>query len=185
MNAYLRDPRFYIMIVGIILVVALIYLYPREISADINQRIELAEQNLEMEQAELASLQSGTASDMAITEQEINRLNQQLAELDRYLPRTYDQDEVLSMLTENAENSGLQIYQLTPLPPSAQGDQVVYSWQMHLTGRFHRLGVFLDQLTQQMMITTVTDLTVIQKKASDGSYDNMEANFTVSAFVQP
>lgn len=185
MNAYLRDPRFYVMVIGIILVAALIYLYPREISGDIKQRIEAAEQNLEMKQAELASLQSGTASDMAILEQEINRLNQQLAELDRYLPRSYDQDEVLAMLTENAQNSGLQIFQLTPLPPSTQEDFLVYAWQVHLTGRFHRLGVFLDQLTQQMMITSVTDLTVIQRKASDGSYDNMEANFTVSAFVQP
>ncbi len=185
MDAYLRDPRFYVMLVGIILVVALIYLYPRQISADIHNRIDDAQQNLEMKQAELASLQSGTASDMAILEQEINRLNQQLAELDRYLPRSYDQDEVLNMLTENAENSGLQIHELTPLPPSTQGDFLVYAWQMHVTGRFHRLGVFFDQLTQQMMITAVTDLTVIQQKASDGSFDNMEANFTVSAFVQP
>lgn len=185
MNAYLRDPRFYVMIVGIILVAALLYLYPREISADIKERIERTEQNLDMKKAELASLQAGTASGMAITEQEIERLNQQLSELDRYLPRSYDQDEVMDMLTENAENSGLQIHRLVPLPPSTQGDFLVYGWQMHLTGRFHRLGVFLDQLTQQMMITAVTDLTVIQKKASDGSYENMEANFTVSAFVQP
>ncbi len=185
MNAYLRDPRFYILIVGILLVVALIYIYPREFASEIEGRIEQAEQNLEMKRAELTSLQSGTASDMAITEQEINRLTQQLSELERYLPRSYDQDEVLDMLTENAENSGLQIYSLTPMPPSTQGDYLVYGWQMRLTGRFHRLGVFLDQLTQQMMMTSVTDLTVIQKKASDGSFDNMEASFTVSAFVQP
>ncbi|MBD3277414.1 MAG: type 4a pilus biogenesis protein PilO [Candidatus Aegiribacteria sp.] len=185
MNAYLRDPRFYVLIVGIILVAALLYLYPKNISSDIKDRIEQAQQNLDMKQAELSSLQSGSPSDMAITEQEINRLNQQLAELDRYLPRSYDQDEVLDMLTENAENSGLQINSLTPLPPSTQGDYLVYGWQMHLTGRFHRLGVFLDQLTQQMMMTAVTDFTVIQRKASDGSYDNMEANFTVSAYVQP
>ncbi len=185
MNAYLRDPRFYILIVGILLVVALIYLYPREFSSEVKVRIEQAEQNLEMKRAELISLQSGTASDMAITEQEINRLTQQLAELDRYLPRSYDQDEIMDMLTENAENSGLQIYSLTPLPPTTEGDFLVYAWQMQLTGRFHRLGVFLDQLTQQMMLTSITDLTIVQKKASDGSYDNMEANFTISAFVQP
>lgn len=185
MNAYLRDPRFYVLVVGIILVVALIYLYPNKVSSDIKDRIQQAQQNLDMKQAELSSLQAGSPSDMAITEQEINRLNQQLAELDRYLPRSYDQDEVLDMLTENAENSGLQINSLTPLPPSTQDDYLVYGWQMHLTGRFHRLGVFLDQLTQQMMMTSITDFTVIQRKASDGSYDNMEANFTVSAYVQP
>ncbi len=185
MNAYLRDPRFYILIVGILLVAALIYLYPREFSSEVKVRIEQAEQNLEMKRAELISLQMGTASDMAITEQEINRLTLQLAELDRYLPRSYDQDEIMDMLTENAENSGLQIYSLTPLPPTTQGDFLVYGWQMQLTGRFHRLGVFLDQLTQQMMLTSVTDLTIVQKKASDGSYDNMEANFTISAYVQP
>lgn len=185
MNKYLRDPRFYILILGVLLVVALIYLYPRSISADIVDRIEIAEQNLEMKQTELLSLQSGTSTDMAITEQEINRLTQQLAELDRYLPRSYDQDEVLDMLTEKAENSGLHIKVLTPLPPTTQGDYLVYGWQVQLSGRFHRLGVFLDQLTQEMMITSVSNLSVIQKKASDGNYDNMEATFTVSAFVQP
>ena len=185
MNKYLRDPRFYILILGVLLIVALIYLYPKEISADLVDRIELAEQNLEMKQAELISLQSGTTSDMAIIEQEINRLTQQLAELDRYLPRSYDQDEVLDMLTEKAENSGLKIKVLTPLPPTTQGDYLIYGWQVQLSGRFHRLGVFLDQLTQQIMITSVSNMSVIQQKASDGSYDNMEATFTVSAFVQP
>lgn len=185
MNKYLRDPRFYILILGVLLVVALIYLYPKKISADLVDRIEIAEQNLEMKQTELISLQSGTSADMAITEQEINRLSQQLDELDRYLPRSYDQDEVLDMLTEKAENSGLHIKVLTPLPPATQGDYLIYGWQVHLSGRFHRLGVFLDQLTQQMMITSVSNLSVIQQKASDGNYDNMEATFTVSAFVQP
>lgn len=185
MNSYLRDPRLYVLIAGVLLIVGLIYLYPKSIAADLKDRIELAEQNLEMKQAELISLQSSTASDLAITEQELNLLSQQLAELDRYLPRTYNQDEVLDMLTEKADNSGLQIRVLTPLPPVTQGDYLIYGWQVQISGRFHRLGVFLDQLTQQMMITSVTDLVVVQKKASDGSYDNMEATFTVSAFVQP
>lgn len=185
MNKYLRDPRFYILIVGVLLIVALIYFYPRSISADLVDRIELAEQNLEMKQAELISLQSGTSADMAITEQEINLLTQQLSELDRYLPRSYDQDEVLDMLTEKAENSGLKIIVLTPLPPVTQGDYLIYGWQVQLSGRFHRLGVYLDQLTQQMMITSVSNLSVIQQKASDGNHDNMVATFTVSAFVQP
>jgi len=54
-----------------------------------------------------------------------------------------------------------------------------------MMGQFHRLGVFFDQLTQQTMLTSISDLAVIQQKAADGSFDNMQATFTLSAFVQP
>jgi len=34
-------------------------------------------------------------------------------------------------------------------------------------------------------MTSVLDLSVQQQKASDGSFDNMTASFTINAFVQP
>jgi len=54
-----------------------------------------------------------------------------------------------------------------------------------LTGRFHRLGVFLDQLTQEMLMSAVTNLEIHQPKAAEGKFDNIEASFTFRAFVQP
>ncbi len=180
----LKDPRLYVFIFGLILIAALAWVYPNQIASDVEERIDSAEQELAMQQAELERLQASSAEDMAVTEQEINQLSQQLDELDRFLPREYDQDQVMSVLTEKAENSGLTILALTPLPPSPMGEYLVYDWQMQLTGRFHRLGVFFDQLTQQQMITSVRDLSIQQVKASDGSFDNMECTFTVSAYVQ-
>lgn len=181
----LRDPRLYVFIIGILLIVVLIVLYPSKIAGEVKGRIEAAQQDLELKQAELATLQSRSAEDMAVLEQEINLLTQQLGELDRFLPSRYDQDEVLGVLTEKADNSGLTILALTPLRPGPQGEYLVYAWQVQIVGQFHRLGVFLDQLTQQTMLTAVTDLAVVQQKASDGSFDNMQATFTISAFVQP
>lgn len=181
----LRDPRLYIFLVGILLIIALVVLYPSKYANAVEVRIEEAQQNLELKEAELATLQSRTAEDMAVIEQEINLLEQQLGELDMFLPAQYDQDDVLAMLSDRADNSGLTILALTPLPPGPQGEYLVYSWQMQMTGQFHRLGVFLDQLTQQIMMTSVSDLAVQQQKASDGSFDNMQASFTINAFVQP
>jgi len=181
----LRDPRLYIFVIGILLIIALILVYPSKYSNDVKGRIEEAQQNLELKQADLATLQSRTAEDMAVIEQEINLLEQQLGELDMFLPAQYDQDDVLAMLSDKADNSGLTIVALTPLPPGPQGEYLVYSWQVQMTGQFHRLGVFLDQLTQQIMMTSVSDLAVQQQKASDGSFDNMQASFTINAFVQP
>jgi len=181
----LRDPRLYVFVIGILLIVALVMIYPKKFSGEVEGRIEEARQNLELKEAELADLQSRTAEDMAVIEQEINLLEQQLGELDMFLPARYDQDDVLEMLTDRAENSGLTIVALTPLPPGPQGEYLVYGWQVQMTGQFHRLGVFLDQLTQQILMTSVSDLSVQQQKASDGSFDNMSASFTINAFVQP
>ncbi len=181
----LRDPRLYVFVIGILLIVALILVYPVKIAGEVKDRIEVTQQDLEIKQAELATLQSRSAEDMAVLEQEINLLTQQLGELNRFLPSEYRQGEVLNILTEKADNSGLTILALTPLPPGPQGQYLVYAWQVQIMGQFHRLGVFFDQLTQQTMLTAVTDLAVVQQKAADGSFDNMHATFTLSAFVQP
>jgi hypothetical protein len=66
-----------------------------------------------------------------------------------------------------------------------EGEYLVYDWQVRLTGRFHRLGVFLDQLTQEMLMSAVSNLEIHQQKAAEGKFDNIEASFTFRAFVQP
>jgi len=66
-----------------------------------------------------------------------------------------------------------------------QGQYAVYSWQIRLTGRYHRLGVFFDQLTQETMMTAITDLNIQQLKAAEGKFDNIEASFVFSAYTQP
>ncbi len=112
---------------------------------------------------------------------------QELEELDRFLPRQYDQADILEMLTNYSTASGLQIVSLVPMAPSvaATGEYQVYDWQLTLTGRFHRLGVFFDQLTQQPMMSSITNLQVHQLKAAEGKFDNIETTFTFSAYIQP
>ncbi len=89
------------------------------------------------------------------------------------------------MLTGFAEGSGLQIVSLVPMAPVVENNNQVYDWQITLTGRFHRLGVFFDQLTQQPMMSSVSNLQVHQLKAAEGKFDNIETTFTFSAYIQP
>lgn len=138
-----------------------------------------------MKQMELNQLRAQTSEDMAVMAQQIEMYQQELENLDRFLPRQYSQDDVLEMLTMKAASSGIQIVNLNPLPMTLQGQYAVYSWQIRLTGRYHRLGVFFDQLTQETMMTAITDLNIQQLKAAEGKFDNIEASFVFSAYTQP
>jgi Tfp pilus assembly protein PilO len=181
----LRDPRLVRFILGLVLLAALIYVYFNFVAKGTREAIITAQDTLEMKQLQLSQLRSQTSEDMAVMAQQIEMYQQELENLDRFLPRSYNQDDVLDMLTSKAASSGIQVVSLNPLPPSLQGEYNVYAWQMHLTGRYHRLGVFFDQLTQELMMTAISELNIQQLKAAEGKFDNIEATFTFSAFSQP
>lgn len=180
-----RDPKFLRLILGLVILAGLVFVYFSFIASDVQASIGELEDDLEQKQIQLRSFQGQTAEDMAMMAQQIERYEQELENLDRFLPRTYDQEEVMDMLTEKASASGLQILSLTPMAPTMQQDYNVYTWQVHLSGRYHRLGVFLDQLTQETMMTAVDNLDIQKLRAAEGKFDNIEATFTFSAFVQP
>lgn len=172
-------------IVGLVLLGGLIYVYSSFISGGLKEEISQAQDTLTMKEATYSQLRARTGEDMALLQQQIEMFTQELERLDRFLPRSYSQEAVLEMLAEKTGNSGLQVISLTPLPPIVEGAYNVYKWNIHLTGRFHRMGVFLDQLTQEMMMTTISDVEIHQMKAAEGKFDNIEATFTFSAYVQP
>jgi Tfp pilus assembly protein PilO len=183
-----RDPRILRFIVGLILLGALVFSYFSFFVSGVNEEIASREQTLDMKELELRELQGQTSDDLAMMGQRIEMFNQELEELDRFLPRSYDREEILQMLTEFAGGSGLQVVSLVPLAPtmdSTAGEYSVYNWQLTLTGRFHRLGVFFDQLTQQPMMSSISNLQIYQLKAAEGKFDNIETTFTFSAYVQP
>lgn len=181
----LRDPRLLRFIVGIILLGALVFSYFNFFAKGVNTEIADKEQILYAKEIELRELQAQSTDDLAVMGQRIEMYTQELEELDRFLPREYNQEEIFTLLTRFAAESGLQIVSLTPLPPTAQSEYQVYDWQLTMTGRFHRLGVFFDQLTQQPMMSSISNLQVHQLKAAEGKFDNIETTFTFSAFIQP
>lgn len=180
-----RDPRILRFVIGIILLGALIFSYSNFFASSVTLEIADREQTMEMKDLELRQLQAQTSDDLAMIGQRIEMYNQELEELDRFLPRHYEQEEILEMLTGFASGSGLQIVSLVPMAPVTDAEYLVYDWQITLTGRFHRLGVFFDQLTQQPMMSSVSNLQVHQLKAAEGKFDNIETTFTFSAYIQP
>ncbi|MFO7626476.1 MAG: type 4a pilus biogenesis protein PilO [Candidatus Fermentibacteraceae bacterium] len=180
-----RDARVLRFIIGILLLAAIVVGYFMFLAKGLSEEIAVEEQNLEMRRIEHQSLRSRTSEDLAVMAQRIEMYTQELNTLDRLLPRVYDQEEVMEMLTNGAGRSGLTILSLTPMQYVPEGEYLVYDWQVRLTGRFHRLGVFLDQLTQEMLMSAVTNLEIHQQKAAEGKFDNIEASFTFRAFVQP
>ncbi len=185
MAADFRDPRILRFIIGIILLGALVFSYFNFFASSVILEIDEREQTMEMKELELRQLQGQTTDDLAMIGQRIEMYNQELEELDRFLPRHYNQEDILDMLTGYAGGSGLQIISLVPMAPVVDSEYQIYDWQITLTGRFHRLGVFFDQLTQQPMMSSVTNLQVHQLKAAEGKFDNIETTFTFSAYIQP
>lgn len=184
MTLDVKEPRMYILIIGIILIILIMVIYPKKYGNEASAALAQAQDSLSYKEMMLASLQGGNLEDMALIEQRMDDYAQQLDELERFVPRSYNRDDFLAMLTEKAENSGLTIHTLVPNPSSRDGQYTVYPWTVAVSGQFHRLGVFFDQLTQQMLMTAITNISIEQVKSSEGSYQNMTASFSISAYVQ-
>lgn len=184
MTLDVKEPRIYVLIFGIILIVLVLLIYPKKYANEVSAALTQASDSLLYKEMLLASLSGSSTEDMALIEQRMDDYAQQLDELERFVPRSYSRDDFLAMLTEKAENSGLTILTLVPNPPGRDNQYTTYPWTVEVSGQFHRLGVFFDQLTQQMLMTTVTNVTVQQVKSADGSYQNMTASFAITAYVQ-
>ena len=93
-------------------------------------------------------------------EQEIKRLEAQLA---KALVRLPEEKEIAALLTQVAglgQQSGLEMLNFQPKPPSAKDFYAEVPIDLRVEGTYHNLGMFLDRIGRLERLVTITDLRV-------------------------
>jgi type IV pilus assembly protein PilO len=113
-------------------------------------------------------------------------LETQLEELKKVLPQDKEIEHILSQVQQAARNSGLRIQQGVSKPVV---DHDIYSeWpmEMQVTGTYHNLGAFLENIRQLPRIVNVGKLRVDSRtgpETEDGIANSIAATYEATTFV--
>lgn len=84
---------------------------------------------------------------------------------------------LIEIITQLAENNGLQVGYLKPMPEEKQGVVVATPIHLSLSGNYVQVMVFLNQLLSLKKIVTIKDLSIVAK--TDGINLNIKLNLSV------
>ena len=114
---------------------------------------------IETTEQELSSLRK-KASDKEEKEKTITNLKQKLAAAEERLPKKAEIPQLLRDIEYEAEQSGLEFEQFTPVGERRVGDFAHVPVTMEVTGSYHEFAIFLDRLAQMPRIVNATNLSL-------------------------
>lgn len=118
-------------------------------------------------------------------EQEIKRLEAQLA---RALVRLPEEKEIAALLTQVAslgQQSGLDLLSFRPRPPALKDFYAEVPIDLRVEGTYHSLGAFLDRVGRLERLVTITDLRVapLARAADRRTVHTITAEFTATTYT--
>lgn len=91
---------------------------------------------------------------------ELESLEQQLAEALTELPERADLDELLAQLNDVGKKSGLEIERVQPGGETAAGFYAKIPVKMQVTGNYHEIAMFMQEVGGLRRIVNVSDITL-------------------------
>jgi len=118
-------------------------------------------------------------------EQEIKRLEAQLA---KALVRLPEEKEIAGLLTQVAslgQQSGLEILSFQPKPPSTKDFYAEVPIDLRIEGTYHNLGAFLDRIGRLERLVTITDLRIapLGRSPDRRNANTITADFTAMTYT--
>lgn len=114
---------------------------------------------------------------------EMKQLEQQVAELERLLPKDKEIPQLLRVVTKTAQRFQIKITQINPLAVAAQPNYNELPFQMSVQGNYHAFGYFLAELGQGSRIMSARNIVYSQIPSSKDSNATIAASFTLVAYT--
>jgi type IV pilus assembly protein PilO len=150
--------------------------------------ISTVEEKLRRAEREQASLdkefieKTAIANNLNQFRREKELLEQQLREALAELPEDKKIDELLQLLQDRAQKSGLQILTIEPQGVANEKFYAKIPIPMTVTGNFHEIATFFDALGRMRRIVNVTDIQLDSPKDVNGKVI-LNAKFLATTFM--
>ncbi|MGD9401052.1 MAG: type 4a pilus biogenesis protein PilO [bacterium] len=181
----LRDPHVQKGLAGIILVIALVWLIflseylPICYKVDA-QKLGTVQTELQQVAAELQRLRAAAAN-LPRLERELAEMRARWDALSGLLPLESEMAALLSEVTTAGMRAGVQFVHFEPQPPQQMDLFQEHPVRLAVTGGYHQVGVFFDNLCNLSRIVDISDITFLElTEAEEGT---VEARATVSAYT--
>jgi type IV pilus assembly protein PilO len=181
----LRDSHVQKGIAGIILVIVLVWLIFLSEYLPICYKVDskkLGEVQTELQQvaAELQRLRAAAAN-LPRLERELADMRQRWDALSGLLPLESEMAALLSEVTTAGMRAGVQFTHFEPQPPEQMELFQEHPVRLAVTGGYHQVGIFFDNLCNLSRIVDISDITFLELTESEEG--TVEARATVSAYT--
>lgn len=111
---------------------------------------------------------------------ELAKLEVDLASLEKQLPKDKDVPNIIRILTREAIQQGLQFVRLGPKPANRQQYFEIIPFDLQFTGTMHSLARFLSSLGQQDRIFQAQNITMTPGGSATDSQGVVNLNLTLT-----
>lgn len=162
-------------VIGLALLVAFfmffVYLPNQRAAAKLKREIAAAEQSIRDIPLRLAELES-LGKELALR-------GGHLRETERLMPTDADVHILVRQVADLAENSGLTVTQLKPLPKTVHQSYQALPFQVGFRGGFRGIAMFLKGLEAEERLFTVEELSLAAENEQTGRSVNADMHFSV------
>lgn len=153
--ARLQRPQRLAAYLGVVVLVALIYLLVFFLPK--NDEISTLDEQQAEYKRKLAEVEVHVANRNAMREK-LNELNESLSKAKRELPNNSEIPNLLKAISTTAKKSGLEVRRFQPLPEVKKEYVAEVPVALEVTGSYHEVAMFFDQLSRMSRIVYVQDV---------------------------
>ncbi len=181
----LRDSHVQKGLAGIVLVIALVWLIFLSEYLPICYKVDskkLGEVQTELQQvaAELQRLRAAAAN-LPRLERELAEMQQRWEALSGLLPVESEMAALLGEVTTAGMRAGVQFTHFEPQPPQQFNLFTQHPVRVAVTGGYHQVGVFFDNLCNLSRLVDISDITFLE--LSEDEEGTVQARATISAYT--
>lgn len=129
------------------------------------EELKAEEERLEMEVAK----KKGISANLDKFREEVRSLDRELTKALRELPDKKSIDILLSQISDKARNSGLEISLFQPSPERVQDFYAEIPVEISVSGSFHQLAAFFNEVGDLDRIVNLTEYTIGRKEKDSGT----------------
>ncbi|MFM2246796.1 MAG: pilus assembly protein PilO [Pseudomonadota bacterium] len=155
--ARLQRPQRLAAYLGAVVLIALIYLLALFLPK--NDEISTLDEQQSEYKRKLAEVEVHVANRNAMREK-LNELNESLSKAKRELPNNSEIPNLLKAISTTAKKSGLEVRRFQPLPEVKKDYVAEVPVALEVTGSYHEVAMFFDQLSRMSRIVYVQDVTM-------------------------
>lgn len=169
-------------VVMVLFLVLIAYAGNRYLLGPQKQRYNEAWTKLDQTQKKLAEMKQ-RALELPRLQADMKILEQEVAELEKLLPREKEIPQLLRSMTKTAQQYQLKITQITPQAVVAQANYNELPFLISVQGTYHSLGFFLADMGQGGRLMSSRNLTIAPLGSSKNGSASITATFVLVAYT--
>lgn len=159
-----------------------IFVYFKYLITPLEKKHQESIQKLENINRKLAEMKR-RAQELPKLQMEMKYLEQEVALLEDLLPKEKGTQDLLRIITKNAQNLGISILNISPTGVSAKPNYNEIPFKVTVNGSYHALALFLSNLGQEPRILSTRNLSIKSYASKDKDDKTITANFELIAYT--